>query len=181
MDGCWAAEPLDNTHASSLGFGLTISPLNTEVSVFDGSSSGTWHIGQHVPHLYLCAANQFPFIFELCRGLLSPIGNQHILCAYQLRRVVNLCKMLCIMRSGKGCMHPQGLRFPRGRNCAHTTDGLHALGLCLSPITTCPRVARACAILIAFGLVPTVCPLRWASVCAWLVLPAFACCAQTCM
>ena len=39
---------LDSMHAFCLSLGLTISPSNTEVVVFDGSSSDTWHVGQHV-------------------------------------------------------------------------------------------------------------------------------------
>ena len=35
-------------HAFCLSLGLTISPSKTKVVVFDGSSSDTWHVGQHV-------------------------------------------------------------------------------------------------------------------------------------
>ena len=38
---------LDSMHAFCLSLGLTISPSKTEV-VFIGSSSDTWHVGQHV-------------------------------------------------------------------------------------------------------------------------------------
>ena len=39
---------LDSMHAFCLSLGLTISPSKTEVVVFNGSSSDTWHVGQHV-------------------------------------------------------------------------------------------------------------------------------------
>ena len=39
---------LDSMHAFFLSLGLTISPSKTEVVVFNGSSSDTWHVGQHV-------------------------------------------------------------------------------------------------------------------------------------
>ena len=39
---------LDSMHAFCLSFGLTISPSKTEVVVFNGSSSDTWHVGQHI-------------------------------------------------------------------------------------------------------------------------------------
>ena len=48
----WTAAGLqdlrDSMHASCLSLGLTISPSKTEVVVFNGSSSDTWHVGQHV-------------------------------------------------------------------------------------------------------------------------------------
>ena len=39
---------LDSMHAFCLSLGLTISPSKTEVVVFNGSSSDTWHVGKHV-------------------------------------------------------------------------------------------------------------------------------------
>ena len=39
---------LDSMHAFWLGLGLTISPSKTEGVVFNGSSSDTWHVEQHV-------------------------------------------------------------------------------------------------------------------------------------
>ena len=85
------------------------------------------------------------------------------------------------MRSGKDCTFPRGLRLPKGQRCAHDTGGLCTLGLCLSPTITCPGVIGACAVCFAFDLVPTVCQLRWAGACEWLMLPAFAPGAQACM
>ena len=38
---------LDSMHAFCLSLGLTISPSKAEVVVFNGSSSDTWHVGQH--------------------------------------------------------------------------------------------------------------------------------------
>ena len=38
---------LDSMHGFCLSMGLTISPSKTEVVVFNGSSSDTWHAGQH--------------------------------------------------------------------------------------------------------------------------------------
>ena len=39
---------LDSMHAFCFSLGLTLSPSKTEVVVFNGSSSDTWHVGQHV-------------------------------------------------------------------------------------------------------------------------------------
>ena len=38
---------LDGMHAFCQGLGLTISPSKTEVVVFNGTASSTWHVGQH--------------------------------------------------------------------------------------------------------------------------------------
>ena len=39
---------LDGMHSFCQALGLTISPSKTEVVVFNGTASGTWHVGQHV-------------------------------------------------------------------------------------------------------------------------------------
>ena len=39
---------LNSMHAFCLSLGLTTSPSKTEGVVFNGSSSDTWHVGQHV-------------------------------------------------------------------------------------------------------------------------------------
>ena len=38
---------LDGMHDFCMGLGLTVSPTKTEVLVFNGNSSDTWHVGQH--------------------------------------------------------------------------------------------------------------------------------------
>ena len=38
---------LEGMHAFCQGLGLTISPSKTEVVVFNGTASSTWHVGQH--------------------------------------------------------------------------------------------------------------------------------------
>lgn len=38
---------LDGMHDFCMGLGLTVSPTKTEVVVFNGNSSDTWHVGQH--------------------------------------------------------------------------------------------------------------------------------------
>ena len=84
--------------------------------------------------------------------------------------------------SGRGCMPPQGLLLPWAPSCAHITCGLHALGLCQSPIFTCPWVAEACAdFFSASGLRPTPCQLKWAGSCIWPMLRMCACCAMECI
>ena len=45
---------LDSMYAFCLSLGLTISPSKTEVAVFNGSSSDTWLVGQHVLPRSLC-------------------------------------------------------------------------------------------------------------------------------
>ncbi len=85
------------------------------------------------------------------------------------------------MRSGRGCMPPQGLLLPRAPSYARTTGGLPASGPYQSPTFTCPWVAGACAVCFASGLGPMPCRLRWADGCIWPVLRVCARCALACI
>ena len=61
---------LDSMYAFCLSLGLTISPSKTEVVVFNGSSSDTWHVGQHV----LPRSASFTYLKDRCE-LLSSCGH----------------------------------------------------------------------------------------------------------
>ena len=52
--------------------------------------------------------------------------------AFVAMRLANL------MRSGRACMLPLGLRPPKGPSCAHIIAGLCALVLCQSGTFSCP-------------------------------------------
>ena len=79
-----------------------------------------------------------------------------------------------LMRSGRACMLPLGLCPSKGASCARIIAGLRALVLCQSHTCSCPSVTGACAPCSVFGLVLTLCPLRWAGGCAWHGLTASA-------
>ena len=96
-----------------------------------------------------------------------------------LTRTASLSSLLASsMRSGRGCMPPQGLLLPRAPSYARTTGGLPASGLYQSPTFTCPWVAEACAVCFASSLGPMPCRLRWADGCIW---PMLCVCALACI